>query len=220
MLDSERDSLQPPRGTSRAAQFDLRALQAKENERQQIINEQHDVRVLKEAIRSFVSLQHVRVLPVADQEQQRLLGLLRQEPSMRNLVNLDWTEACCHCSRAVGQALRAARLPEIRFSYPKLSPEDARLFAQRKMQSISSVAATLTSLTLQFEEVENMDQEIRGLSQLFGKVFHKAENMEAIHVGFLSPQPLNLRLEDVFQHVRWTKVSFAFSAQTSLHHCH
>ena len=187
--------------------FDLRALQERENERQQIISKEDDVCVLEKAISSFVSLQHVRVLPVADEEQQRLLRLIRQEPTLRRHVDLDWTEACCHCSRTVGHALRAARLPPIRFSYPKLSPGDARLFSERKMQSISSVAATLTSLTLQFEEVENMDQEISDLSNLFRKVFHQAENMEAIHVGFLSPQPLNLRLEDVFQHVKWRKVA-------------
>lgn len=162
---------------------------------------------LKKAIGSFKHLQHVRVLPVADQEQQILLRLIRQDPTLKRLVDLNWTEACYHCSRTVGQALKVAKLPPIRFSYPKLSPQDARLFSQRKLQSISRVAATLTSLTLQFEEVENMDQEIRDLSPLFRQVFRQAENMEAIHVGFLSPQPLSLPLEGVFQHVRWKKVS-------------
>ena len=77
------------------------------------------------------------------------------------------------------------------------------------MRSISNVAATLTSLTLQFEEVNNMDREVRQLAELFRTVFSKAENMEAIHVGFLSPQPLDLRLEDVFQNVTWSKVSLS-----------
>ena len=75
------------------------------------------------------------------------------------------------------------------------------------MDSISTIAATLTSLTLQFEEVDDMDEEIRNLSGLFRKVFGKAENLEAVHVGFLSPQPLDLRLEEVFQNVKWNKVS-------------
>lgn len=197
-----------PRTTNNHTQFDLGTLQGKANEQQQIIYEERDARTLKKAIRAFRSLQHVRILPVADEEQQRLLRLIRQEPSLTRFVDLDWTWTCYHCSRTIGKALREANRQEIRFSYPKLSPQNAQFFlAERKLPSISNVAATLTSLTLQFEEVDDMDQEVRQLADLFKIVFSRAENMEAVHVGFLSPQPLDLHLEEVFQNVTWSRVS-------------
>ena len=143
---------------------------------------EYDVGALKKAIRSFRSLQHVRILPMADEEQQKLLRLMRQDPELSNLFDLDWTPACYHCSRTIGTALREAGLSHIRFSYPKLSPQNAQYFALRKMDSISDIATTLTSLTLQFEEVDDMDQEIRSLAKLFRRVFSRAENMEAIHL--------------------------------------
>ncbi len=185
----------------------LDSLQRRADERQHILESKRDAKVLQKAIRAFTSLQHVRILPLADIDQNRLLRLMRQDSNLSTLVDLDWTSACYHCSRTIGAALLDANLTAIRFSYPKLNPRDAQYFASKKLRSISNIAATLTSLTIQFEEVYNLDKEVQELSCLFGTVFSRAENLEAIHIGFLSTQPLDLALEDVFQNITWKRVS-------------
>ena len=53
---------------------------------------------------------------------------------------------------------------------------------------------------------------MRAASQLFKTVFLAAKNLQAVHVGFPSRSPLDLRLEEIFHQVRWEKLR-AFGIQ-------
>lgn len=192
--------------------FNLGNLRLKAEEQQQIIQSQEDVRVLKKAIASFTSLQFVQLLRVTDEEDSAFLAYIRQHEDSRRFVDLEWAPACSHGSQTIGTALLHANVPWSRFSSPMLSPQSAEFLALHRPQSLSTLAARLTCLTLHFDDGTDLDQRMSELSNLFRAVFTAADNMQAVHVGFPSHRPLNLRLEDVFHNVTWEKL-VAFGIQ-------
>ncbi|KAK5130783.1 hypothetical protein LTR08_001673 [Meristemomyces frigidus] len=192
--------------------LDVSNLRKKAEEQQQIIESKEDVRVLKKAIASFTSLQFVQLLRVTDEEDSALLAYIRQHEDSRRFVDLEWAPACSHGSRTIGTALLHANVPWSRFSSPMLSPQSAGFLASHRPQSLSTLAARLTCLTLHFDDGTDLDQKMSELSNLFRAVFTAATNMQAVHVGFPSHRPLNLRLEDVFHNVTWEKL-VAFGVQ-------
>ncbi|KAK4545533.1 hypothetical protein LTR36_002883 [Oleoguttula mirabilis] len=192
--------------------FDPGNLRQKAEEQQQIIESQEDVRVLKKAIASFTSLQFVQLLRVTDEEDSAFLAYIRQHEDSRRFVDLQWAPACSHGSQTIGRALLHSNVPWSRFSSPMLSPQSAEFLALHRPQSLSTLAARLTCLTLHFDDGTDLDQKMSELSNLFRTVFTAAENMQAVHVGFPSHRPLNLRLEDVFHNVTWEKL-VAFGIQ-------
>lgn len=193
-------------------QVDLSNLRQKAEEQKQIIESQEDVRVLKKAVASFTSLQFVQLLRVTDEEDAALLAYIRQHEDSRRVVDLQWAPACSHGSRTIGTALLNSNVPWSRFSSPMLSPQSAEFLASHRPQSLSTLAARLTCLTLHFDDGTDLDQKMSELSNLFRTVFTTAENMQAVHVGFPSHRPLNLRLEDVFHNVTWERL-VAFGVQ-------
>lgn len=192
--------------------FDLSSLRRKAEEQQQIVESEEDVRVLKKAIASFTSLQFVQLLRVTDEEDSALLSYIGQHEDSRQFLDLEWAPACWHGSRTIGTALLHSNVPWSRFSSPMLSPQSAEFLASHPPRSISTLAARLTCLTLHFDDGTDLDQKMSELSGLFRTVFMTAENMQAVHVGFPSHRPLNLRLEDVFHNVKWEKL-VAFGVQ-------
>lgn len=74
------------------------------------------------------------------------------------------------------------------------------------------MASRLTSLELHFDDPTDLDVRMTELSGVFRTIFSSAVNMQAVHVGFPSHRPLNLRLEEVFHNIRWEKLA-AFGIQ-------
>ncbi len=171
-----------------------------------------DLRVLKKAISAFTSLQHVQILRVQDQEDGQLLSYIRQDQSLSQFVELKWAPACSHSTKTIGAALLAAHSPCSRFSSPMLSPQSATVLAADPPKAFSTLAERLTCLELHFDDGTDLESKMRELSGLAKLVFTAAKNMQAVHVGFPSHRPLNMRLEELFHNVRWEKLS-AFGIQ-------
>ncbi len=93
-----------------------------------------------------------------------------------------------------------------------LSPQSAGVLAGHTPETLKTLAQGLTSLELHFDDGTDLDKRILDLSSLFKTVFMAAENMQSIHLGFPSHRPLSLRLEDLFHHVKWERLS-AFGIQ-------
>lgn len=172
----------------------------------------YDVHVLKKAIASFTSLQHVQILRVQDEEDTALLAYARQQEDALGLVHLEWAKACSHGSQTIGAALLASNVPWSRFSSPMLSPQSAEFLNWNRPRSLSTLAEKLTCLTLHFDDGVDLDQKMSELSGLFRTVFTAARNMQAVHLGFPSHRPLSLPLEEVFHGVTWEKL-VAFGVQ-------
>ncbi|KAK0981672.1 hypothetical protein LTR91_011794 [Friedmanniomyces endolithicus] len=185
-------------------------LRQKVEEQRQIVDSEEDVRVLKKAIASFASLQFVQLLRLTDEEDRALLTYIHHHGDSRQL--LEWAPACSRGSRTIGTALLHSDVPWSRFSSPTLSPQSATFLAAYRPQSLSTLAARLTCLTLHFDDGNDLDQKMSELSDLFRTVFSTAVNMQAVHVGFPSHRPLTLRLKDVFHNVTWEKL-VAFGVQ-------
>jgi len=190
---------------------------SKIHEQQKILNSKRDIEVLRKAMKAFVSLQHVQILRVQDQEDEKLLTYIRYHQNITQAVELKWAPACAHSARTIGTALLESRSPCSRFSSPMLSPQSALVLAENPTGSFSTLATRLTCLELHFDDGyfdDNTDLEIRmfELSQLFKTVFQAAVNMEAIHVGFPSHRPIGLPLETIFHNVTWNKL-VAFGIQ-------
>lgn len=133
--------------------------------------------------------------------------LNRRNEASEQDFHLNWTNACSHASRTIGTALLSANVPWCRFSSPQISPQSAEFLASHKLESLSTLAQRLTCLTMVI--VDTNDEQLRHLSDLFKTVFRKAENMQAVHVGFVSRTPISLPLESIFHYVTWKKVSFS-----------
>jgi hypothetical protein len=189
----------------------------KTHEQHNILNTKRDIEVLRKAMKAFTALQHVQIIRVQDQEDEKLFSFIRQHPGISHFVELKWAPACAHSAKTIGDALSEARSPCSRFSSPMLSPQSALVLAETPTGSFSTLAERLTCLELHFDDGyfdDNTDLEVRigELSHLFKTVFTAAVNMEAIHVGFPSHRPIGLPLETIFHNVTWTKL-IAFGIQ-------
>ena len=200
------------------ANGDLQALDAAYFERKaeaqrNIIHSREDIRVLKKAMLAFKALQHVQILRLQDEADRHLLDYLHEGgDSLTGLVDLQWTPACFHASKTMGEALLHARSPFSRFSGPMTSPESALLSKGIVPQTICSLAERLTCLELNFDDGIDLNENMKELSGLFRTVFTATRNMQAVHIGFPARQPLEMRLEDIFHHIHWEKLR-AFGVQ-------
>jgi len=182
------------------------------NDQKEIVRTEEDARVLRRALSAFTSLQHVQILRVQDRADSILLGYIREHDDLTQLVDLKWAPACSRSTKTIGAALIASHSPCSRFSSPMLSPLSAGVLAGHTPQTLTTLAQGLTSLELHFDDGTDLDKRILDLSALFKTVFMAAENMQSIHLGFPSHRPLSLRLEDLFHHVKWERLS-AFGIQ-------
>ena len=145
--------------------------------------------VLRKAMKAFTVLQHVQ-----------LLRLIEPVGILRPLVDLEWPPACTHATKTMGEALLHGGSPFCRFSGPMMEPPTARI-VQEKM--LSRLASRLTCLELHFDGGPELVQTMNDLSSLARTVLQAAKNLQAIHIGFPSRYPLDLRLEAIFHNIRW-----------------
>ena len=186
-------------------------------EQQKIVRSRVDARVLQIAMAAFTELQHVQILRVQDQEDERLLTYIRHHQALSQIIELKWAPACAHSAGTLGNALLTSPSRCSRFSSPMLSPQSALVLAEYPSDSFSTLTKRLTCLELHFDDGyfdDATDLEVRmsELSDLFKSVFTAAVNMEAIHVGFPSHRPIGLPLDTIFHGVKWSKLT-AFGVQ-------
>jgi hypothetical protein len=195
-----------------AIRANVSKLQRKASEQRKIIRSADDVRILKKAFASFKSLQFVKLLPVAEEEDRRFREYVQIHGSVRDFINHYWAPAIIHGSKTVGAALLAADAPWSRLYLPVESVESVEFLALRSQPTLSILAARLTCLTLVFDEGNELGEEMGQLSELFKVVFASARNMQAVHIGFPRSRPVSLPLEAVFHNVTWDKVSILLDA--------
>ncbi|MCJ1453445.1 hypothetical protein MMC28_003792 [Mycoblastus sanguinarius] len=192
---------------------DILILKEKAEDQKKILKSGQDARVLKEAMSAFQSLQHVQILRLQGEEDRRLLDYAREnrlefEPDVGEpaLVDLRWSLACYHATKTMGEALSHAQSPFNRFSGPMMNPHSALAIHKEFPQTTTSLASSLTCLELHFEDGLNLNEKMLELRDLFKAVFSAATNLQALHIGFPSRTPLDMRLEDIFHNVHWEKL--------------
>jgi len=72
--------------------------------------------------------------------------------------------------------------------------------------SMSLLASRLTCLEIHFDGGSGLLDKMLDLSDLARLVFLAATNLQALHVGFPSRAPLDLRLDFMFHNTRWEKL--------------
>ena len=170
------------------------------NEQSDLLRSAEDVRVLRKAMKSFTMLKHVQLL--------RLIEPL--ESSMtRPFVNLEWPPACTHATKTMGEALVHGKSQFCRFSGPMMEPHTARVVQGR---ILSPLFSRLTCLELHFDGGFELIERMNDLSQLARNVLQAAISLQAIHIGFPSRSPLDLRLATVFHNIHWPNLR-AFGIQ-------
>lgn len=185
----------------------------KVDDQRDIIRSGEDLRVLKKAMAAFTSLQHVQILRLQDEADRTLLDYLSENgDSASQVVELRWTPACVHATKTIGEALVHGGSPFSRFSGPMMNPQSALMIKDRTSPTVLSLAERLTCLELHFDDGVNLNDKMRELSPSFKRVFSAASNMQAVHIGFPSRVPLDLRLEEIFHDVYWEKLR-AFGIQ-------
>ena len=202
------------RSTRPADSFDplhAASLRAREKDQARILRSGEDIRVLKRAMAAFTTLQHVQILRLTDEADQHLLKLLERDDSDAVLsgkpaVDLRWAPACYHATKTVAQALMSAQSSFNRFSGPMMSPQSMLAIQRNVPQTVSAFASGLTCLELHFEGDADLPTRVQELSDLFHAVFSAAKNLQAVHVGFPSRTPLDLKLEDIFHDIKWDKL--------------
>ena len=204
MRAGERTTL--PGVENRVVSANMRSLQRKANEQQKILKAEEDLRILKKAFQTFTSLQFVKLLPIAEEEDRQFKEYIQRQGN-QNFVDAYWAPAISHGSQTIGKALISADVPWSRLYLPVESVRSVAFLASQSPPPLFNLAARLTCLTLVFDEVTDLDEKMTELSELFRTVFTSAKDMQAVHIGFPRQTPLNLPLEDVFHNVTWGKVS-------------
>jgi hypothetical protein len=200
------------------ANGDLKSLDAsyfqhKADAQREIVRSGEDLRVLKKAMMAFRSLQHVQILRLQDESDRALLEYIQDnDPEALRLVDLRWAPACTHALNTTYEAMAYSKSPVSRFSGPQMHPQSFLAMRKAIPDAISSLCERLTCLELHFDDPTDLKAKIIELSPFFQQVFISAKNMQAVHIGFPSRQPLDLKLEDIFHHVYWEKLR-AFGVQ-------
>ncbi|KAL8806650.1 MAG: hypothetical protein Q9182_001178 [Xanthomendoza sp. 2 TL-2023] len=185
----------------------------KADDQRQILQMKEDSRILRKAMAAFVSLQHVQLLRLQDEGDRILLEMMEASSLTRAaMLDLKWTPACIHATSTIAQALVHTKSPFSRFSGPMMNSQSAMVIKDRIPQMVPELASRLTCLELHFDDSEALNERMRTASQLFRTVFLAAKNLQALHIGFPSRSPLNLRLEEIFHFVQWEKLR-AFGIQ-------
>lgn len=187
-------------------------------EQRQIQTSGIDVRILAAALKSFTSLQVVKLLRVSDHWDAEFRDYIRRQEGLEHWTERYWAPSCTYGSFTIGKALISANVDLSRYYVPAMHVGTLSQLHPSPPASLSKLAACLTCLTLVFDDGHDLDERISDLSPLFRKVFAAAENMQAIHIGFPRYRPFNHPLENVFHDVTWNKVSPGVCSSTQTLH--
>ena len=166
---------------------------------------------------AFQALQQVQILRLTDEADQQLLRLLERDgshvpSSEQPVVDLRWSPACYHATKTIAEALMSSHSSFHKFSGPMMSPQSMLAIQRNIPQTITSLSSGLTCLELHFEDGVDLNSRIQELSGLFYDVLSAAKNLHAVHIGFPSRTPLDLKLEGIFHNITWDRLR-AFGIQ-------
>jgi hypothetical protein len=156
----------------------------------------------------------VKLLRVSDECDLEIRDYIREQEGLEHWAERYWAPSCEYGSFAIGKALLMANVDLSRYYVPAMHVGTLSKIYPSPPASLSKLAASLTCLTLVFDDGHELDERIEVLSPLFKKVFYAAENMQAIHIGFPKDRPFNHPLEAVFHHRTWNRVSRFLSSRT------
>ena len=192
---------------------DATELRAKEQDQAKILRSKEDSRVLRKAMTAFATLQHVQILRLENEADRRLINFIMSRPAHgQPPVDLRWSPACYHATKTLVEALMQAESPCSRFSGPMMHPQSILAVERKLPQILPSLASGLTCLELHFEDGGDLSNRVLELSSVFRDMFTAASNLQAVHVGFPSRTPIDLKLEDLFHSIKWEKLR-AFGIQ-------
>ncbi|KAF3938864.1 hypothetical protein ABW19_dt0208355 [Dactylella cylindrospora] len=182
-------------------------------EQQHLMNSGDDLRVLKKAMKSFRSLQQVQILSVLGEKDNKLLDLAENYDDEWDYVDCKWIPACQHAVDTMLQALDYGRPPVYSFVSPRMNPQSLLSLSPHVQELGLSTWSQLTYLKLNFNHMSDRDwyhtqleSKITMLSQFFNNLFHAAQNLTELHIGFFPSSPLRLQLEEVFHGAIWPKL--------------
>lgn len=195
---------------------DAAELRAKEQDQAKILRSKEDSRVLRKAMTAFATLQHVQILRLENEADRRLINFIMSRPAHgqpgQPPVDLRWSPACYHATKTLVEALMQAESPCSRFSGPMMNPQSILAVERKLPQILPSLASGLTCLELHFEDGGDLSNRVFELSGVFREIFTAASNLQAVHIGFPSRTPIDLKLEDLFHNIKWEKLR-AFGIQ-------
>ncbi|KAK6512533.1 hypothetical protein TWF481_001418 [Arthrobotrys musiformis] len=181
-------------------------------EQRHLMNSGDDLRVLKKAMKSFRSLQQVQILSVLGEKDSKLLDFASDYDEWE-YVDCKWIPACQHAVNTMLQALDYGRPPVYSFMSPKINPQSLLSLSPEVQELGLSTWSQLTYLKLNFNHMSDRDwyqtqleNKIYMLSQFFKNLFHAAQNLTELHIGFFPSSPLRSPLEDVFHGAIWPKL--------------
>ncbi|KAK6508628.1 hypothetical protein TWF506_010709 [Arthrobotrys conoides] len=181
-------------------------------EQRHLMNTGDDLRVLKKAMKSFRSLQQVQILSVLGEKDSKLLDLAENYDEW-DYVDCKWIPACQHAVDTMLQALDYGRPPVYSFVSPRMNPQSLLSLSPEVQELGLSTWSQLTYLKLNFNHMSDRDwyhtqleNKIHMLSQFFKNLFHAAQNLTELHIGFFPASPLRLQLEEVFHGAVWPKL--------------
>ena len=210
-VDRSRDALQ--NANNFLSSIDAHSLEEKARSQLRLVRSGEDLRVLKKAMSAFKSLQHVQILRLQDESDRRIVELLREQNIGRSdVIDMRWTPACIHASKTVAQALLHAHSPVDRFSGPMMNASSMMALGKRLPEAVSQLSAKLTCLELHFDGGPELNEQMKTTSNMFRTVFSEARNLQALHMGFPSRLPLDMKLDDIFHGIKWDKLR-AFGIQ-------
>ncbi|KKK21545.1 hypothetical protein AOCH_003222 [Aspergillus ochraceoroseus] len=170
-----------------------------------ILDEDHDLALLRRAIAAFSSLQQVKLLRLQDRADEELLDYIH-ERSLDGMLGMDWAPACARAVTALGASLLASNCTSVRFVGPQISPEATVRLLQVPSATLSAVGARLTCLDITFHTKMDITLQMESLSRAFHDFFLAAKNLTTIHLGFATNAPLDLPLEHIFHCVQWKRL--------------
>ncbi|KAK6538590.1 hypothetical protein TWF694_010168 [Orbilia ellipsospora] len=181
-------------------------------EQRHLMNSGDDLRVLKKAMKSFRSLQQVQILSVLGEKDSKLLDLAENYDEW-DYVDCKWIPACQHAVDTMLQALDYGRPPVYSFVSPRMNPQSLLSLSPEVQELGLSTWSQLTYLKLNFNHMSDRDwyqtqleNKIGMLSTFFETLFHTAQNLTELHIGFFPASPLRLQLEQVFHGAIWPKL--------------
>lgn len=171
-------------------------------DQQRIIGSSIDKKGLEFALAKFENLQQVRLMKVNDEVDRGWDRFLERYPRYRNeFMAEDWATSCEHAAKLFNAALMRTKNTNLaRFSSRFMEPSLPLIITQTIRSTISSLAARMLYLELEFVDQRSHQQErMAGLSELFGLVFRSAINLQCLHIGFRNrtSAPLSLLFHDV-----------------------
>lgn len=154
---------------------------------------------------AFSSLQQVKLLRLQDQAHERIVDYLREHRLQRKLI-LKWEPACTRAINTLGLSLLSSSRTSVGFVGPQVDPKSSVTLLRTPSTTLCAVGARLNSLDVTFDAILGLRAWVGDLTQALHDFLLAAENLEAIHLGFVTTVPLPLFLEQVFQHIQWKRL--------------